>query len=307
MLTSEQRILVVYNILSDLETLLALLQESGYPVQTLSYRQGRSTKTLKDPPDLILIDRRGEHPADLAGIESLCRQAVNESIPMLAMTTLEDLMDHYSFYRDHQIDYILYTFEAEELLSRLETHLQVSDQFQDIQPQEEQGHFLSAIADYQPLQLTWIDRLNHEIRTPLHGILGHVQMLYSESDLTPQQHSHLRMIETCSHQVLESMHRILNPTDRENFREGQISDSQPSADAPLDASQVPPSHELMTLYQAAQIGDIEVIEEESWRLKRLNPGYSRFADRILELAQRFEDRAILKLICQCTPLEKRVS
>ncbi|MDJ1177668.1 histidine kinase dimerization/phospho-acceptor domain-containing protein [Roseofilum sp. BLCC_M91] len=307
MLTTEPSILVVYNILSDLKTILGLLQESGYSVQTVSYRQGRSTKTLKDPPDLILIDRRGEHPADLAWIESLCRQAVQESIPMLAMTTLEDLMDRYSFYHDYQIDYVLYTFEAEELLSRLETHLQVSDQFQDIQLQEDNCYSPSVIANDEPLELTWIDRLNHEIRTPLHGILGHIQMLYRESDLTPQQHSHLRMIETCSHQVLQSMHRMLHPTERDNFREGQTLESQISADDLLDASQIPPSHELITLYHAAQIGDIEVIEEESLRLKCLNPGYSGFADRILELAQQFEDQAILKLIGQCTTLEKLVS
>jgi len=305
--STEPTILVIYNVLSDLKTILGLLQESGYQVQTLSYRQGRSTKTLKDPPDLILIDRRVSHREALDWITPLCEQANLESVPMVAMTTLEDLMDHYSFYLDYQIDYLFNPFEAEELLSRLETHLQVCDRELDIQLQENGSHSPSAIADDEPLQLTWIDHLNHEIRTPLHGILGHIQMLYHESELTPQQKSHLRMIESCSYQVLQSLHRMLNPTDRDNLEEGQTLEPPSFTAMSLDASQIPPSHELMTLYHAAQIGDIEVIEQESLRLKGLNPRYSRFADRILELVQEFEDRKIVELIRHYAPLKKFVS
>ncbi|MBP0028463.1 histidine kinase dimerization/phospho-acceptor domain-containing protein [Roseofilum reptotaenium CS-1145] len=306
MLTPEQKILVIYNALSDLKSILSLLQESGYQVQTLSYREGQSTKILKDRPDLILIDRREAHPENLAWITSLCGQAVMKSIPMVAMTTLEDLMDHYPFYLDYQIDYLLNPFEAEELLSRLETHFQVSHQFQDLHTQEEH-HSPSPVADYQPLELTWIDHLNHEIRTPLHGILGHIQMLYRESDLTPQQKSHLDSIEICSHQVLQTMHRMLNPFEREEFREYKSLASQPSIEVSLEASQIPPSGELITLYNAAQIGDIEVIEQESLRLKALSPSYLKFAHCILELAEQFEDKKIVELIRQYAFLEQRVS
>jgi hypothetical protein len=64
---------------------------------------------------------------------------------------------------------------------------------------------------------------------------------------------------------------------------------------------------LIALHEAAKIGDIEGIVQESLRLKDLNLDYSRFADRILELAQAFEDRQILALIRQYTPLEQRVN
>lgn len=307
MQTSEKKILVIYNFLSDLKPILSLLEESGYRTQTLSYTQARSTESLTDPPDLILLDRGGEPPADLSDIASLCSEAVMHLIPVVAMTTLEDLIDRYPFYLDYQIDYLLNSFEAEELLSRLETHLKGSSCWQGIGHKKNDFDRWVSLPDNPPLKWNWIDRLNHQIRTPLHGILGHVQMLYSESDLSLEQQAHLRSIESCSYDVLRSMHQMLHPTDGDECWEDEALEWEASAPVPLEGFEIPPSRELIALHQAAQIGDIEGIVQESLRLKDLNLDYSRFADRILELAQAFEDSQIVALIRQYAPLEQRVS
>jgi DNA-binding response OmpR family regulator len=306
MRTTEKTILVIYNFLNDIKTILELLQESGYRTQTLSYRQAQSTKTLTEPPDLILVDRRGHSPADLSEISSLCDVALMQAIPIVAMTTLEDLIDLYPFYWDYQIDYLLNSFEAEELLSRLETHLK-GNAWQENGHRNPNFDHLMTLPDNPRLQLNWIDHLNHQIRTPLHGILGHIQMLYRESDLSLEQQAHLRSIEDCSHDVLRSMHQMFHPTDGDECREDEALETQPSTPVALDKVEIPPSHELIALHEAAKIGDIEGIVQESLRLKDLNLDYSRFADRILELAQAFEDRQILALIRQYTPLEQRVN
>lgn len=60
----------------------------------------------------------------------------------------------------------------------------------------------------------------------------------------------------------------------------------------------PPPAELMTLYQAAQIGDIAGIEEEVSRLRQLAPQYVAFINKLLQLAQEFEEQEILKLVEQ---------
>ena len=57
----------------------------------------------------------------------------------------------------------------------------------------------------------------------------------------------------------------------------------------------PPPSQLATLHQAAQIGDIAGVEAEANRL-RLNPNYVVFADKLLQLAQEFEEQEILKLV-----------
>lgn len=59
---------------------------------------------------------------------------------------------------------------------------------------------------------------------------------------------------------------------------------------------VPPIEELSDLIQAARIGDIDTLEREAKRLKQVNPSYTNFANKVLQFARDFDDRAILKLI-----------
>lgn len=59
---------------------------------------------------------------------------------------------------------------------------------------------------------------------------------------------------------------------------------------------VPPLEELAKLYEMAKMGDIAAIEAEAQRIGKLDVKYTAFIDRILELANEFEDREIVKLI-----------
>jgi hypothetical protein len=60
----------------------------------------------------------------------------------------------------------------------------------------------------------------------------------------------------------------------------------------------PPPEELTEIYRAAKIGDIDKIESEAMRIKQLDEKYLCFSDRLLELAEEFEDAQILSLIEQ---------
>ena len=74
------------------------------------------------------------------------------------------------------------------------------------------------------------------------------------------------------------------------------SDTLASKNKQTDELITPPPSELMALYQAAQIGDIAGVEEEAVRLRQLNPNYIAFTDKLLQLAQEFEEQEILKLV-----------
>ncbi len=58
----------------------------------------------------------------------------------------------------------------------------------------------------------------------------------------------------------------------------------------------PQVQELERLYQGAKIGDIATVEVEAQRLKEKEPKYGGFCDRILTLAENFDDRAIIQLL-----------
>jgi DNA-binding NarL/FixJ family response regulator len=59
---------------------------------------------------------------------------------------------------------------------------------------------------------------------------------------------------------------------------------------------IPSPEELSTLYQAAKDGFMSDVQQEANRLKQLNPQYMPFANKLLELSQRFDDEGILSLL-----------
>ncbi len=61
---------------------------------------------------------------------------------------------------------------------------------------------------------------------------------------------------------------------------------------------VPPAPELVKLYQLAKAGFIGDVQKEAKRLKQLDQNYTLFVNKLLELAQAFEDDAIIDLVEQ---------
>ncbi len=64
---------------------------------------------------------------------------------------------------------------------------------------------------------------------------------------------------------------------------------------------LPPATQLVTLQQAAKLGDFAAVETEGERLRALDSGYGPFCDRLQQLAQDFDERAILALIATAKP------
>ena len=61
---------------------------------------------------------------------------------------------------------------------------------------------------------------------------------------------------------------------------------------------IPPVAEMRSLYEAAQIGDIRAIEQETHRLQKLDERYRSFAQKLLHLAREMDEEAILLLVKQ---------
>ena len=76
----------------------------------------------------------------------------------------------------------------------------------------------------------------------------------------------------------------------------ELTSKTQDASVPMSEILVPPAQELTALYKAAKSGYILDIQEEANRLKQLAPEYAAFADKIIELADAFEDEAIVKWV-----------
>ncbi len=69
-----------------------------------------------------------------------------------------------------------------------------------------------------------------------------------------------------------------------------------STKVPVQEMVFPTSAELNKLYEASRIGDIDMIKSEAERLSQSNPQYQPFTDRIIELADQFDDVGIIQMI-----------
>jgi signal transduction histidine kinase len=64
----------------------------------------------------------------------------------------------------------------------------------------------------------------------------------------------------------------------------------------VEQSMIPPFEELLPLYEYAQDGDIHRIKKEAVRIYNLDIQYRNFAEQVIELAEIFEDEAIVRLV-----------
>ncbi|MEZ4526531.1 MAG: response regulator [Desulfobacterales bacterium] len=122
----EERILAVDDTAVNLHLLKTLLSAQGYTVQSapggshaLKYLMDRSCEL----PDLILLDIRMPPPD---GYE-VCRVLKNEErtrdIPVIFISALNETIDKVRAFSLGGVDYITKPFQADEVMSRIRTHL----------------------------------------------------------------------------------------------------------------------------------------------------------------------------------------
>lgn len=61
-----------------------------------------------------------------------------------------------------------------------------------------------------------LNSISHELRSPLHGILGSIECLES-SDLDPMQHGLIETVETCGRTLLDTINHLLDFSKINNF------------------------------------------------------------------------------------------
>ena len=101
--------------------------------------------------------------------------------------------------------------------------------------------------------------------------------------------------------LLEKIQRYLNLSwiyDSQSEMKSQLLGDESSRYSQILTTEmvIPPKEELLALYDAANTGYVQGVEQELTRLQQLNPNYTVFASRILELAADFEYEEITNFI-----------
>ncbi|MFB2833513.1 response regulator [Floridanema evergladense] len=177
-------LLLVDDTPDNLRLLSLMLTENGYKTRKVINGERALQAVEVVIPDLILLDI---NMPDMNGYE-VCRRlkAANKTreIPVIFISALDDVFDKVKAFQAGGVDYITKPFQVEEVLARVNTHLNIRKlqkqlQQQNSQLQEEIRHRLSteeANAQLKALETQLRQQLNvflhavsHDLRNPVIG------------------------------------------------------------------------------------------------------------------------------------------
>lgn len=185
------KILIVDDNPKNLQVLGSILRSNYFLVEFSMNGQGAINWLLEEKFDLILLDIM---MPEMDGYET-CRQIrkdkTNDNIPIIFLTAKTDKESIIKGFSVGGQDYITKPFDSEELLARVNTHLelkfsreylenvnevlerQVAERTRELQKANEE------LSELDTVKVQFLNMLSHEIRTPLNGIKGSVHLLKS--------------------------------------------------------------------------------------------------------------------------------
>ena len=131
-------ILIVDDTPANISMLFSLLVEEGYKVLIAEDGESALKQALKMPPDLILLDILMPGMDGFATCQQFKQQTQTSDIPIIFMTALSETEKKVNGFRLGAVDYITKPFQIEEVLVRVENHLnlqRLKNKLQDSQQQ----------------------------------------------------------------------------------------------------------------------------------------------------------------------------
>jgi signal transduction histidine kinase len=164
-------ILIVDDVPENLRLLSAILKAAGYRVRLVASGEVAMESVRQTPPDLILLDIR------LPGADgfAVCRQLKQldgvRDIPVIFISAMEGTEEKLKAFQAGGVDYVTKPFQAEEVLARVQTHLEIRRQKIQIEVNLRQLEKLERMRD----DLTHM--IVHDLRSPIMAVDGYHEML----------------------------------------------------------------------------------------------------------------------------------
>ena len=208
------RILIVDDIPENLQILNHVLSDEQYLVRAAISGTQALQILPKFNPDLILLDIS---MPDIDGYQVITQIKTNPAtseIPVIFLTAKALSEDIVKGFRCGASDYVTKPFKTEELLIRINTHLNLRFRTQEL---KQINLELEKIVDARTYELqlannklSKLDKakndflllVNHELRTPIHGISGFLQLL-EEQSLPAEFTDYISMLSASTNRLLK--------------------------------------------------------------------------------------------------------
>jgi len=124
-MTDRGNILIVDDNPDNLKVLLGLLSPAGYKVRPALSGEIALRAAEASPPDLILLDVQMPGLNGYKTCELLKQNEVTKDIPVIFISAMQDTEDKIAGFEAGAVDYIAKPFQSEEVIARVQTHIQL--------------------------------------------------------------------------------------------------------------------------------------------------------------------------------------
>lgn len=184
---SKSKILIVDDTPANLQLLTSMLVEQGYQIFSAISGKVALNVVQKSRPDLILLDINMPGMNGYEVCEQLKADEQTQAIPVIFVSALSETLDKVIAFTVGGVDYVTKPFQAEEVLARVKTHLQLHQLQQQLTAQNEE--LQNTLTELQTTQQELIQAekmaalgqliagVAHEINTPLGAISSSVNSI----------------------------------------------------------------------------------------------------------------------------------
>ncbi len=185
--STKKTVMIVDDEPENLNVLSGLLSSTDWDVCAFPRGEPALAAAQEQPPDIILLDIL---MPGLDGYETCRRLKKNPqtcTIPVLFLSALSDPNAKVTAFKAGGVDYITKPFQEDEVLARIRTHLELHEHRQHLESlvmkrSQELAKVHGRLRIWDDAKDQWLNLLSHEMRTPLTGIFGTAEFLFTMAD-----------------------------------------------------------------------------------------------------------------------------
>ncbi|MFK5971278.1 MAG: response regulator [Candidatus Marithrix sp.] len=215
-------VLIIDDSSVNLTLLYNMLEKNNFQVMLANSGEQGLVLAKQNPPDIILLDIIMGGWDGYETCRHMKREQILNKVPVLFLSALGDTENKVRALQAGGVDYISKPFQREELLARVQTHIELANLRQHLE--EEVASKTEKIKLlFEALQLSYdkaeqasilktefLRNVSHEFLTPMNIVLGMSEMLLEDTELTEEQNSYTTAIMNASKKLTDILTNMLS-------------------------------------------------------------------------------------------------